>query len=192
MPKILDHEKRKARIAEATWRVILKYGMKGATVRNIAKEAKLSLGALRYYFPNQDELYAYAMNLVSERVKKRLGEVIRSDLPPKEKVIAFLEEFLPLDEENRKEMEVWFHFTYHYFDREEDINDGIREAVKLVIGFLEAEQLLREDVDKELEIERLYAIIDGLAIHKIIRKEKLSNEMVRRVLRTQIESLIKG
>lgn len=191
MPKIVDHEKRKARIAKATWQVILKYGMKGASVRNIAREAKLSPGALRHYFPNQNELYAYAMNLVSERVKKRLGKVMKQDLPPVEKVIAILEEFLPLDEESSREMKVWFHFMYHYYDQGEDLNDGIREAVKLVFDYLDAEDLLKEDMVIELEIERLYAIIDGLAIHKIIRKQQLSNDVVRKVLRTQVESLIK-
>lgn len=192
MPKIVDHEKRKAKIAKATWQVILKHGMKGASVRNIAREANLSLGALRHYFPNQDELYAYAMQLVSERVKKRLKNVVQSDLPPKEKVIAFLEEFLPLDEESSKEMEVWFHFMYHYFDQGEDINDGIRDAVRLVFAFLEKENLLLEGLDKELEIERLYAIIDGLALHKIIGKNCLSNKMMQRVLTSHIESLIKN
>ncbi|MBY6274089.1 MAG: TetR family transcriptional regulator, partial [Bacillaceae bacterium] len=60
MPKIVDHEQRKERIAEACWRVILKRGMKGATVRNIAKEAGLSPGSLRHYFSSQGDLYLYA------------------------------------------------------------------------------------------------------------------------------------
>lgn len=41
MPKIVDHEKRRKRIAKAMWKVILKKGMEGATVRNIAQEAGL-------------------------------------------------------------------------------------------------------------------------------------------------------
>lgn len=45
MPKQIDHEKRRKQIAEATWRVILERGMEGASARNIAKEAGLSLEA---------------------------------------------------------------------------------------------------------------------------------------------------
>ncbi len=67
MPKIIDHEKRRKQIAEATWRTILERGMEGATVRNIAQEAGLSLGALRHYFTTQDELLGYAMTLVKEK-----------------------------------------------------------------------------------------------------------------------------
>ncbi|MET4562444.1 DNA-binding transcriptional regulator YbjK [Lysinibacillus parviboronicapiens] len=36
MPKIVNHEERKASIAKATWKVIARDGLKGATVRSIA------------------------------------------------------------------------------------------------------------------------------------------------------------
>src|SRR5690606_18050145 len=98
MPKIVDHEKRKEIIAEAAWRVILKQGMKGATVRNIAKEAGLSLGALRYYFSSHEDLLIYAMELVKERVKKRVLNIALSNLPPKEKIIQMLLELLPTND----------------------------------------------------------------------------------------------
>lgn len=74
MPKQIDHEKRRKEIAEATWRVILERGMEGASARNIAKEAGLSLGALRHYFSTQDELLVFAMKLVQEKVMARYRE----------------------------------------------------------------------------------------------------------------------
>lgn len=84
MPKKIDHKARKQEIAKATWKVIMEGGVEAASVRNIAKEANLSLGSLRHYFTTQDELLNYAMELVKSRCKDRIMEVIRQPLPPKE------------------------------------------------------------------------------------------------------------
>ncbi|QDY46516.1 helix-turn-helix transcriptional regulator [Planococcus glaciei] len=76
MPKLTNHEEVKQSIAEAAWRVILEHGMEGASVRTIAKEADLSLGALRYYFKTQDELVAYSRELVYKKNGRKDGEGI--------------------------------------------------------------------------------------------------------------------
>jgi DNA-binding transcriptional regulator YbjK len=191
MPKIVDHDQRRQSIAEAAWQVIRKHGMKGASVRNIANEAGLSLGALRHYFSTQEELYRFAMNLVIERVGKRMAAVAAGSLPPKEKAIAFLEQMLPMDDESRTEMEVWFHFTYHYYGKGEGGKDGIRHAIRKTIDYLDDAQLLDDTLDKELETERLYALINGLALHKFTEDKRLTDAMMRRVLTRHIESLLK-
>ena len=72
MPKIVDHEARRKELAEAAWRVIRREGLEGASVRNVAKEAGMSLGSLRHYFATQSELLAFSMRMVGERVKERI------------------------------------------------------------------------------------------------------------------------
>lgn len=85
--------------------------MEGATVRNIAKEAGLSLGALRHYFSTQDDLLIYAMELVKERARARIDAIAMQELPPKEKVVRILLQLLPTTDETMAEMKVWFAFT---------------------------------------------------------------------------------
>lgn len=72
MPKIVDHDKRKIEIAEATWKVIVEEGIEQATVRKIAQATGLSVGALRHYFASQSDLLRFSMELVSERVIERI------------------------------------------------------------------------------------------------------------------------
>lgn len=192
MPKIVDHEKRKEIIAEAAWRVILKQGMKGATVRNIAKEAGLSLGALRYYFSSHEDLLIYAMELVKERVKKRVLNIALSNLPPKEKIIQMLLEFLPTNDIKKIEMEVWLEFILYFKGQKSLQNqDGIFEGITRLMAFLEAENMLKEELDKDVEIERLYALIDGLAIHAIIDPERLTEKKIKHVLMCHLEEICK-
>ncbi|MDP8952326.1 MAG: TetR family transcriptional regulator, partial [Actinomycetota bacterium] len=72
MPKVVDSDARRTQIAEAVWRVILRGGLERASVRNVAREAGLSMGSLRHYFGTQAELPAFAMQLVTERVRGRI------------------------------------------------------------------------------------------------------------------------
>lgn len=192
MPKIVDHEQRRIQIAEATWRVILNQGMEGASVRNIAKEAGLSLGALRHYFSTQEELLTYAMKLVKETVTTRINAIAASELPPKEKVIHILLELIPINETTKAEMEVWFAFTFHTRHKQDILgvyNDGIFTGVKAVLSYLLQHQLLRPEFDIDIEAEKLYALVDGIALHALLEPYRINKERVEAVLISYLQSI---
>ncbi|MFS0882999.1 TetR family transcriptional regulator [Bacillus sp. 7586-K] len=192
MPKIVDHEKRRKQIAEATWRVILNEGIEGATVRNIAKEANISLGALRYYFATQDELLVYAMNLVKEQATERIKKIVVQDSSPKEIILNVLLELLPVNEETKAEMEVWFAFIGHVRHKQGILklhDDGVYEGIKVLVENMVEYGLLKDGLDKEMETERLYSLIDGLALHAILEPGRLNKEKITRVLTYHLESI---
>jgi AcrR family transcriptional regulator len=192
MPKIVDYAERKQQIAEATWRVILHRGMKGATVRNIAQEAGMSLGALRHSFSTQEELLHYAMKLVKERVTQRIQEIVLRELPPKEKVVQLFLQLLPVDEQKMAEMEVWFAFAFHQKYEDGSLNAlqfGFFTEMRGFITFLAQQGLLREELDQEMEAERFYAFIDGLALHAMLEAQRVNPERIVRVLKYHIESI---
>ncbi|MFT9847018.1 TetR/AcrR family transcriptional regulator [Aneurinibacillus sp. REN35] len=192
MPKKIDLEERKKTIAEATWRVISKKGMEGATVRNIAEEAGVSLGALRHYFSTQEELLMYAMNLVKEKAAARIYERVAHDVPPKEKIVNVLLEIVPVNDETRAEMEVWFSFVA-YFKHKQDVfdaqHDGIFALMRKLIDYLDQCEILSKTADKGIETERLYALVDGLALHAMLEPQRVNRECVARVLVHHINSL---
>lgn len=195
MPKIVDHEERRKQIAEATWRVILRSGMKGATVRKIAQEAGVSLGALRHYFTTQDELLLFAMKLVKERAAQRIREVQMRDLCPKEMVIQILLEILPVDEQRMAEMEVWFAFVFHQKYREsesEELQVGFFPQIRSILSKLQQQDLLQKGLDLETEAEKLYAIIDGIAVHAMLESQRLLPERIEQVLRHHLDSVFKS
>lgn len=111
MPKIIDHHKRKVRIAEATWKVIVDEGIEQASVRKIAKAAGLSTGSLRHYFSSQSELLRFSMEMVSERVIERAkAREYSEDISPLEFLTEGVYEVLPVNDERKIEMEVWLLF----------------------------------------------------------------------------------
>ncbi|MHA7966849.1 TetR/AcrR family transcriptional regulator [Paenibacillus sp. CAU 1782] len=194
MPKIVNHEEQRRLVAEAALRVIKHSGLEEATVRKVAKEAGLSVGSMRHYFSTQAELYIFCMNLIAERVEERLGTLpygdnLLSDLR------GLLLQFLPIDEERVMEMEVWFVFQSKMLAYPElktvssSVQNGIYKASLFVLDELEKNKLLRPELNIELEAEKLYALIDGLAIHRVLHPNQLSVEQMDKLLESHLLSL---
>lgn len=166
---------------------------RGATVRNIAEEAGLSLGALRHYFLNQDELLVYAMELVQERAKKRIEQVLQQNLSPKEMVLAVLLEIVPTNEKTLAEMKVWFALMVHlqHLTSEIALKDGdqILEGIQQMLHYLQNNQILKENLDFELEVERLYGLVDGLALHALLKPSRLNPEIIKQTLLSHLDTI---
>jgi AcrR family transcriptional regulator len=105
VPKIVDHDERRLELVDATWRIIARQGMEGATMREIALEAGFANGALKPYFPTKDTLLEFAFGHVFNRTNRRIAEVTggRSGL---DALKAFCLEVLPLDEERINEARI--------------------------------------------------------------------------------------
>lgn len=192
MTKIVDHDQRRLLIAEAALRVIKQLGMKGATVRNIARESGLSLGALRHYFSTQDDLIDFSMSLVKERATARIHKLIDLDIPLFRKVLLILLELLPTDDNKLAEMEVWFAYTAHYrsngpaYDAQ---HDGVLDLVERMLRGMQESGVLRPELDCTLEIERLYAFIDGIALHAFLDTKRVNYEQITNLVTYHMKSI---
>ncbi|WP_163855255.1 TetR/AcrR family transcriptional regulator [Paenibacillus elgii] len=194
MPKIVDHEKQRHIVAQAALRVIQKFGLEQATVRNIAKEAGLSVGSMRHYFSTQVELFAFCMDLYAQRVQNRVAEltVEKPFLPDLKQLLL---QFLPVNEERTKEIEVWFLFNakvmiYPELKKvSEEMQNGLYRTAEFVIETLVESNLAKSGLDAALEAEKLYALVDGLAIHQLMQPGRLSPERLEYLLDQHLSSL---
>lgn len=105
VPKIVDHDERRLELVDATWRIIARLGIEGATMREIALEAGFANGALKPYFPTKDTLLEFAFGHVFNRTNQRIATVVegKSGLSA---LRAFCLEVLPLDEERINEARI--------------------------------------------------------------------------------------
>ncbi|SRR5690606_12395454 len=194
MPKIVDHSKRKIKIAEATWKVIVEEGLENATVRKVAKAAGVSPGSLRYYFPSQSELLLFSMELVSDRVKQRFRNKKYTG-SPLEVLTEMISELLPTDEEKRVEMEVWLVFNSKTLvdPKLRELGNRVylemRESVKYLIAQLEQQGMLKKDVDPEMEVHRLLALIDGAAVHHLLHPNDFTLEQMVKTVKYHLLSI---
>lgn len=104
MPKKVDHEARRQEISEALWRLASARGLEGASLRDVAAEAGISLGRLQHYFRSKDEMLLFALRhinrLAGDRIRERI-EALPEEPTPREVLRACLSGMLPLDEKSR-------------------------------------------------------------------------------------------
>ncbi|MFI6824200.1 TetR/AcrR family transcriptional regulator [Micromonospora sp. NPDC050187] len=194
MPKIVDHEARRAELAEAMWRVVYRDGAAAATVRSIATEAGWSPGALRHYFTTQTELLAFAMEHVITKATERFHAEDWTG-PVREVVQRMLEEFLPLDQQRVREMEVWLLLAARTpadrvaRARVAEADDGVRRATELAVTALADAGLVAADRDLPSETTRLHALVDGLALHALLHPDLMPPDRVRAALAHHLDDL---
>jgi AcrR family transcriptional regulator len=194
MPKIVDHEQRRRELGHAVWRVIRRDGIERASVRAVADEAGWSPGALRHYFATQSELLAFAMQLVVERIEARIAALDRAP-DPREAVEQVLHELLPLDEERRAENEVWLAFTARALIDPElraqhnEVHDALHQACASSLETLAASHGQDAGPRTALQVERLHALTDGLAVHTALRPDLMPPERIVAVLRLHLDAL---
>lgn len=196
MPKIVDHEQQKIKVAEAAWRVIRRAGIENASVRNVAQEAGISPGSMRHYFSTQAELFSFSMSLVSERVTARITS-LSFDRPILEATKDVLRELVPLNEESRSEMEVWLAFVSKSLsepslrDHAERVYGELRSAMLLVVRVLVEYGLAPKHTNIEEEAERMHVFVDGVALHGLTYPNQMPPDRMERLLDEYLESLCK-
>lgn len=191
MPKIVDHDMRKREIGEAVWRVILKRGLDGISVRSVAKEAKISTGALRYYFESQEELLVFSMRLVTERVRERISNIALTNDPLMD-IKALLKELLPIGEERMVESEVWLAFLSKALSDNrlrpflDEMNESLFTFYLMICRQLKEVKPTLYLWDPETEALKLAAFVDGLALHGTLYPERFSHERMEALVHSYL------
>ncbi|ACU77510.1 transcriptional regulator, TetR family [Catenulispora acidiphila DSM 44928] len=197
MPKVVDHERRRAELSEALWRVALRDGFDAVTVRSVAQESGWSAGALRHYFPDKAEMVLFAMDLVVGMAQDRVQELHAGggDVPTAEALQQHLEQLLPLDAPRRVESEVWFALVAlarsdaRLARRRQEIDDTIRGSVESVVMVLDQIGRLEHGRDQDLETRRLHALLDGLVIQLTADPPRLTVDEARAIMARHLADL---
>ncbi|UPG67915.1 TetR/AcrR family transcriptional regulator [Gordonia hongkongensis] len=193
MPKLIDRDGRRAEIAEALWRIVLREGASGVSVREVAAEANISVGSLRHVFGDKEELLEFSMRLIYERVALRIREHdrIRDPLRWAE---AVLSEVLPLDDERRVEMHVNLAMVTESVahpglaDAAREAHDGLRSLCRTVLGVLDEHGLIGAGRELDSQAIAVHALVDGLAMHLLLADTD-SPARAQRVLREYLTGL---
>jgi AcrR family transcriptional regulator len=192
MPRIVDPVERRQNVVEAVLRLIRRDGMEQASVRNVAREAGLSMGSLRHYFASQSELMEFAFRSVIDRIEARLAR-LDPEPDPRRRAERVLAELLPLDDERRAENEVWLAFTSRAMVdpvlralRDEGY-DALRAGCRAILTDLSAAGLAPTDI--RAETERLHALLDGLAVHAAMRADIHTAESLKAAITRHLDAL---
>ncbi len=95
-------EETKKRITEAAIKVFSQYGYNGATIRMIAKEAGLSVGAVYLYFKDKEELSLFLLKEKISEIERRIKEALQGPRSPLEALKRYLKTSFQFARENRE------------------------------------------------------------------------------------------
>jgi AcrR family transcriptional regulator len=176
VPKIVDHDERRADLARAAVKVIDREGIEGATLREIAKEAGYSTGIIGHYFGSRNDVLVAALGYCMASATGRMASVGEAHRGLKS-VHEMAAELLPLDRTRSRENRIWLLYgaealIARRLRKEYQAHDGRLRA--LLRGALEQaieDGELDQSIDAELEANRLLALNDGISLQALFDRD---------------------
>jgi AcrR family transcriptional regulator len=187
MPKEVDHPARRRELADAACRVIARNGLAGTTLADVAEESGWSIGSMRHYFANKDELVASALWRVGERVDDRIRRRTAGGMSVKDLRAAAVE-LLPLDADRREEALVHLAFIAQaavvpaLAEAAEGAAQRLQEPLAARIAHAVQAGELPANLDAEDEAARLRVLLDGLRLQLVTTPRQTSAEWALAVL----------
>jgi len=186
MPKIVDHEKRRAEIAKALWRVIQREGITGVSIRVVAAEAGYPKATVTYYFKTQADLLTYAME-ESLRVSQEKITRILAQSPGVPEYVEALLEVIPTTPLRRRQTSIWLEVVTQSQGNADlrryllDVNNTVYVAICGVLEQMRAQGLVSPRRSIELEARTLHAVIDGLSLHTMTSHRATPPSQIREI-----------
>ena len=165
MPRLVDADRRRGKLADAAACAIARSGIDGASLREVAAEAGWTTGALVHYFANKRELLAFTLRAsLNSRCARRSDHAA---LTPDRALRTMLVDALPTTEE----------MTLHWvvalaFAGQAGSDPGLaliqRNAyLKFRATVIALIEICRPDLESDQEAERLLALVNGIALQSL-------------------------
>lgn len=194
MPKVVDHSARRQDFAKAAFNVIAKRGLARVTVREIAREAGFTTGALVHYFKSKDQVLIEASEYSGMVVRDRMERhaATRTGLDALKHVLY---EALPMTTEMKGTWNVWLGF----WDRATH-NRAVRKITEirytewqnriaaLVKGAQDAGELSPR-VDRIKAAHSIISLIDGIGVRVLLTGGEMSAKRQKELVDALVDNL---
>lgn len=197
MPKIVDHGERRAHIAEAVTKIIMRDGFDRVTMREIAAEAGYAHGAISRYFPDKESLLTAAFIHVfvdsNDRIERRVAGVRGLDA-----LARMSRELLPFSDDEPASSKV----VLSFWDRaaqnptlwriHHEYIVGRREQIRRYLTEARDDGELGEHVDIETAVNLVSAFNAGWQMMGALVPEARSDESMQESIDAMIKELRRG
>jgi AcrR family transcriptional regulator len=166
----VDVDARRREIADALLRLAVTEGLESVSLRHVAAEAGVSMGAVQHYFASKDEMLRFALEHQAQRREQRIvAKLTEAGRPPtvREILRTSLLEVLPTDDHSRAEWLVGIAFFIRAM-RDPAMAAVLAEGAPKVVAFFadqlaaaQRDGLLAEGVDPHQEAVLLWSLLDA-------------------------------
>jgi AcrR family transcriptional regulator len=198
MPKQVDYEDRRRRIAEAVCLLADEHGPQGVSMRDVAARAQVSLGAVQRCFRSKEEMLVFAVDHIGDRITERVKTRLAAS-PAQSAATALghaADEMALLREEHRAEARIWLTFVAQAAVSEPLAGPlrtryaALRNLLIRLVTEAAGSGPADEDAtppDPQHEARALLALADGLTTHVLIGH--LTEEEAEEVLHAHLAGL---
>lgn len=186
MPRVADKQQRREQVVEAAFRVIARDGLTGTSMRAVAREADCTIGLINHWFSSRDDLVEATFDRAIELELERAAAIAADP----ESYIAGASEFLPVDQRRRDEAKVWIAFyamvlcAPEHEDRRAARCNAVRRAMVEGLRQFRPVPVCHDIVD------RVFVLVDGIAINALLDPKRWTRARQRTVLREGLEDVL--
>jgi AcrR family transcriptional regulator len=197
MAKQADHNERREIFAAAALRVIMRAGVAGLTVREVANEAGFTTGALTHYFDSKDQLLIEASEYAAKIMRPKMERSARdvSAIEALRKVIAAA---LPTTGANRGLWRIWVGFWERSSYNPEVSRvmraryEEWRNRLAVLIRRAQEHDEMPSTFDADLAAQELVALIDGIGVQVLLGTGKMPAARQREMIDAWIAIMAAG
>ncbi|SDT33232.1 TetR/AcrR family transcriptional regulator [Microlunatus soli] len=169
MPRVVDHQQRRAEIVHAVWQLIARRGIAGVTLRAVAAEAEISMGRVQHYFSSREELVLHGCRMMLDGAQEALARNT-DDLTPWQELCVLVRHSIPQTPEFAVGTIVWNAYIALAVDSPAIADlvrrahrDGVERARDLLVA-AQADGTVRDDLDPRRTGQRLLALSEGYGV----------------------------
>lgn len=169
MPKVVDHDEKRAELAAASWSVIAEGGLGAATLRRVATAAGCTTGTVTHYFAGRQALLVDSLRAAHSATAERMWTRMAAVEGDVERLRAVVLEALPLDDTRMREWKVWLAFWSEALGNPELAAENARryDEWRALLGSLLAPLTATPEACRHVSAI-LMAAIDGLGVQLVL------------------------
>ena len=162
MPRLVDHDVRRAELLEACFGLFARKGYAGLTMRRIATELGVSTGTLYHYFKGKADLFAQMFRWIRARDIRALAESVPPDLTLESRMQA-LDRFVELHSQSLSDA-LRIALEFH---REAPDDEG-RALLHETLAEYRSAIRTQLDLEDPQEVSTLLSCLLGILIHRLL------------------------
>lgn len=206
MPKIVDHDARRAAMVESAWDLISSRGIEAASLRNVANHMGVSKASLNHYFESQSQILSMCIQDMNDTILADAQSIGLENLD-EQKVVRVFMLVIPSTPDRRRQAALWLHLLSLYGPKSTRpamrqstsvtkslklINERVHAGILLVLGKMQEQEMLPSDENLEVQADVLHALLDGLSLQVMTDPGHMTLARAKAAVRAHVRSMMVG
>jgi AcrR family transcriptional regulator len=185
-----------SKVLEAAIACIAETGLEGASIRQVAARASVSIGAVQHHYPTKDALLAAAMTYLESSYRERLARSTAAAATSTERLRHTVHALVPDGADDRRATALWVAFVgrsaVHPPTAEEHrrlwqrAEDGLTHLVSAALG---EDSPVRSQPARDAAAG-LLALADGLSVAALLEPDRMSERRAHRLVDAAVDALL--